>query len=76
MKLRTYDGWKIERNVKPIPDRNHDYDFFHDDVDVGNNLHGTAKNVEDALMQIQEIEEENEHIRSALNEEGYRKYSA
>lgn len=54
-------GWHIEKNLKPIPIRSHDYDFWHDDydgTDGGNGLAGTAANVEDAIRQIEEIENE------------------
>lgn len=54
-------GWHIELNVKPIPDRRHDYDFWHDDydgADGGNGLYGTAESVIDAMEQIAEIESE------------------
>jgi hypothetical protein len=53
-------GWHIEKNVKPIPDRRFDYDFWHDDydgADGGNGLAGTASSIDDALRQISEIEE-------------------
>lgn len=49
-------GWWIEKNVKPIPDRNHDYDFGHEDDDIDRGLHGTAPSVLDAMEQIKEIE--------------------
>jgi len=59
MKLSEFPGWNIVKNPKPIPDRNNDYDFWHDDFDMGSGLCGTAKSVEDAIKQIREIEEEN-----------------
>lgn len=52
-------GWHIDKNPKPIPDRRHDYDFYHNDydgADGGNGLAGTAANLEDAVKQIVEIE--------------------
>ena len=52
-------GWRIEKNVKPIPDRRHDYDFWRDDydgADGGNGLCGTASSIIDAIEQIKEIE--------------------
>lgn len=52
--------WHIEYVPKPIPDRRHDFDFWHDDYDgapdSGDNRCGTAESVEDALEQIREIE--------------------
>ena len=55
-------GWHIEKNLKPIPDRRHDYDFWHDDcdadIDGSNGLAGTAANFDDAAKQIAEIEAE------------------
>jgi hypothetical protein len=49
-------GWHIEKNEKPIPDRRHDYDFWHDDYDGTNGLCGTAQSVSSAMKQIAEIE--------------------
>jgi hypothetical protein len=54
-------GWHIEINVKPIPDRRHDYDWWHDNYDGcdgGNGLAGTAASFKDALEQIAEVESE------------------
>lgn len=51
-------GWSIEKNVKPIPDRSHDYDFSHenyDGADGGNGLCGTASSEIDAMEQIREL---------------------
>lgn len=56
-------GWNIQKNVKPMPDRNHDYDFWHDDydgVDDGNGLCGTASSFEDAANQIRDFYPEEE----------------
>lgn len=55
------DGWHIVYSPKPIPDRRHDYDFWHDNydgADGGNGLCGTASSVGDAIEQIKEIEQE------------------
>lgn len=52
-----YKNWTIEKNVKPIPLRDFDYDFWHDDFDGENGLCGTAKNEQDAIGQIEEMEE-------------------
>jgi hypothetical protein len=54
------EGWHIEHNPKPIPDRRFDYDFWHDNydgVEDGNHLCGTAESIEDAVKQISEMEE-------------------
>ena len=62
------NGWHIEYNPKPIPDRRHDYDFWHDDydgADGGNGLAGTAVNKEDVLEQIREIDKEG--LRDAIS---------
>lgn len=48
-------GWHIKKNVKPIPVRCFDYDFWHDDFDGEGLVCGTASSVEDALRQIEEI---------------------
>ena len=50
-------GWTIEKNVKPISDRKHDWDFSHKDNDVGYGLCGTAESFEAAARKIMEIEE-------------------
>ena len=50
------NGWYFRFNLKPIPDRRHDYDFWHEDYDGENGLCGTAENEEDVLEQIREIE--------------------
>ena len=49
-------GWHIERNMKPIPDRRFDFDFWHDDHDGDNGLCGTAASYADAVDQINDIE--------------------
>ena len=56
-----FRGWTIEKNTKPIPDRSHDYDFWHtnyDGADGGNGLCGAAASRADAIKQIEEIESE------------------
>lgn len=53
------DGWHIEKNIKPIPDRHFDWDFWHDDYDGsdgGNGLAGNAANWDDAVEQCWQIE--------------------
>lgn len=49
-------GWHISHNPKPIPIRTHDYDFWNDNVDIGNGLSGTASSYRDAVAQIKEID--------------------
>ena len=52
-------GWHIEYSPKPIPPScGVDFDFWHDDNDIENNLSGTGSSIEDCLNQINEIEEE------------------
>ena len=51
-------GWTIEYNPKPIPIRDFDYDFWHEENDVDAGLSGCAASVEDALRQIEDIEAE------------------
>ncbi len=53
--MKIPEGWIIEFNPKPIPDRQFDYDFYHEDHDGENGLCGTAKDIEDAVNQINEI---------------------
>lgn len=51
--------WTIEFDPPPIPLRQFDYAFSHDDydgADGGNGLAGRAASVQDALDQISEIE--------------------
>lgn len=49
------EGWHIRKDMKPIPDRRYDYDFWHDEYDIGTNLCGNASDVDDAIHQINEI---------------------
>jgi hypothetical protein len=61
MKSPIPSGWHIELNKKPIPSRQHDYDFYHDNYDYcsiegGNGLCGTASSQADAIKQINELE--------------------
>lgn len=56
--IEGIDGWHIEYDPKPIPDRSHDYNYWHDEHDGaidGNHLCGTAGSVEDALEEINEM---------------------
>lgn len=55
------DGWHIEKNTKPIPDRRYDWDFWHDDYDGcdgGNGLAGEAASFDDAVEQCWDIHNE------------------
>ena len=54
------EGWRIDYNPKPIPDRNFDYDFSHDDHDGDNGLCGNGASEEDCIEQIKEIDVEGE----------------
>jgi len=58
MKYRDY---KISHEPKPIPDRSHDFDFSHKDFDGApdseDNRFGTARSLEDACRQIDDIRE-------------------
>lgn len=49
------EGWHIEYNPKPVPPRlGVDWDFWHDDYDGENDLHGTGSSERDCLIQIWE----------------------
>lgn len=55
-------GWHIEYAPKPIPMRDCDYDFWHDEYDYADDtgsiwLAGTAESFEDAINQIIEIDD-------------------
>jgi hypothetical protein len=50
----AWEGWHIKYNPKPIPDRSHDFDVWHDDLE---NI-WTAASREDGLYRIEEIEKE------------------
>ncbi len=56
-----YHSYTIRHNPKPIPLRDHDFDFWHDDYDGapdGNDPRcGTAESVEACKTAIDEIEE-------------------
>jgi len=55
------EGWNVDRDVKPIPDRRFDFNYWHEDhdgSDGGDGLAGTASSVEDAVEQIKEIEKD------------------
>ena len=56
--VEGYPGWHVEYDPKPIPDRRHDYNYWHDDCDGvpdGNHLCGTAESVEAAIAEIGEL---------------------
>lgn len=48
------NGWHIEYNPKPIPNRGHDYNYWHDDEDGTGMYSGTAASVAEAEDQIAE----------------------
>ncbi len=50
------EGWNIEYNCKPIPDRGHDWDYWHDNHDGENGLCGTAASESHALELIEETD--------------------
>jgi hypothetical protein len=50
------DGWTITYNPKPIPTRDDDWDYIHEDYDGENGLCGTAGSALKAMQQILEIE--------------------
>lgn len=54
--MEVPEGWHVEYNQKPIPDRQFDYDYWHDDHDGTNGLCGASASVVDAIKQIEEIE--------------------
>jgi len=54
--MKVGNGWNIQLNAKPIPDRRFDWDFWHDDCDDENRLCGEAASEEDAKQAIKEIE--------------------
>ncbi len=71
-------GWHIKYVPKPIPDRRFDWDYWHDDYDYcgetgSNSLSGTAASKAEAIEACWELDE---HRTSALNEEGYKRFSA
>lgn len=52
------EGWRVQFNPKPIPDRQFDYDFWHEDADDQNGLHGNAPSVEAAAVEAIEMHRE------------------
>ena len=60
---RIPPGWTVRYSPKAIPNRRHDYDFWHDDydgVEDGNHFAGTAASIEDAIREIKYIEAESD----------------
>ena len=57
-----YKDWWIEYNPKPIPPRDYDWDFWHDDfdgaVDSGDIRGGAGSDPADCRRQIRNIEAE------------------
>jgi len=62
------NGWHIIKDIKAIPSRSFDWDFYHDDHDGENGLCGSASSIEDALEQIDEIESEEEEASLSSDE--------
>jgi len=60
MREATPKGWSIEYEPKPIPTRNFDWNFSHENYDPENNLCGLGSSFEHCISQIKEIEEEME----------------
>lgn len=64
----TYGPWTIHYDPPPIPDRNHDWCFIHENYDasyegeedgyVSNGLAGTAESVEACKREIADMEED------------------
>ena len=57
--MKTYAGWTITHDPKPIPDRRFDYDFVHDNydgTDYSSHLCGNASSLEECLELIEEVE--------------------
>ncbi len=58
----TYRGWHIDFDPPPIPTRNCDWHFWHDDFDgapdAGDNRRGRAPSLADAKAQIDDIEDD------------------
>lgn len=62
-------GWRIEKNVKPIPIRDFDFDFWHEEYDGENGLAGAAKDYFDAVDQIIEIQNDfHENAKTTTSE--------
>lgn len=78
MTTLRYGDWHIQYNPPPIPVRNCDWQFWHDDYDGApdafDNRHGSAASPEDAKMEIDMIEDmdreftedENKSVHQAL----------
>ena len=60
--MKIGNGWNVEYNQKPIPDRRHDWDFWHDDNCDTEVLCGTGYSTLDCEEQIAEIEEEHPYF--------------
>jgi hypothetical protein len=53
-----YKNYHITYNPKPIPTKNHDWDFVHDEYNgPGDNRHGSVASVDDAMKEIDLIED-------------------
>lgn len=58
----TYRGYRIYRDPPPIPDRNHDWHFVHEDYDGApdaiDNRAGSAASIDACQAEIDEMEAE------------------
>ena len=55
MKKQIPEGWSIAYESKPVPSRQYDWGFSHENHDGENGLCGTASSVDDAVAKIKEI---------------------
>jgi hypothetical protein len=64
-----YGCWTIYFDPPPIPDRSHDWHFYHDDYDGAEDAHddrcGDGPSVEDCKRQIDELDAEHAERNSA-----------
>lgn len=59
MALETYRGWHIHYDPPPIPVRNCDWQFWHEEYDgPGDNRSGHAPSLETAKAEIDEREDD------------------
>jgi len=60
--MKVGNGWHIQHAPKPIPNRNYDYDFWHNDNDEDLLLCGEGASFEDCISKIAEITEEHPYF--------------